>query len=180
MSSKLDPHEDLIIQGLQAGHTYVRITKELENLGCKTSAINLSRWVKCRAKRSVARQQLINPQAFFAPAAPIPAALAAAVPAAQVPRAPALAPVLPKKSDPGVSMPVELVRNEAGHVILPPAVGHRPSHTGAPVKSEIKKRLEALELEDEQEQLRLGKLPSFSYTPSMAAMAKLGEKGGTK
>lgn len=166
MSSKLEKHEEFIIQQLLARRSYSQIATDLDALGCKTARTNIHLWAKTRAKKLLSRQQLVNPHFAFAPTAPIPALPAATIPSAPVPRAPVPAPATQKQPDPDA--PIQIVRNEAGRVVLPPAVGHRPSHTGAPVKSDIAKVIEALQQEHEEK-------TGFVYTP---AMAKLGAKSG--
>ena len=61
MSSKLEPHSDMILSMLISGATYKKIVEALSQQDCKTSLTNLNDWVKRRQKRIISRAFLVSP-----------------------------------------------------------------------------------------------------------------------
>lgn len=60
MASRLEEHEQLIIDKLRKGKSYSSIAKLLKDMGCKTSTQNLFTWTKRRPARLKARQALAD------------------------------------------------------------------------------------------------------------------------
>lgn len=60
MASKLQKHEEHILEMLTRGDSYACIANALKNIGCKTSIQNLFMWVRRRPAKLRARQALVN------------------------------------------------------------------------------------------------------------------------
>jgi len=61
MSSKLVPHEKVILALLAKGRSYNSVALTLRDLGCETSSTNIFQYMRRRTKKIRSRYETLNP-----------------------------------------------------------------------------------------------------------------------